>query len=292
MQLGDGSRFVEYWGRTQWDAVPAHFDCDEGQLDGGVRTPTSAHVLYLELAPSLAAPTVLWGQANPGHANPGQAGAEAGGGEAGGGEGARLYVVPAKEGRLLRFDGGWVHGVPRPACEWLGENDEDVEGEGDGGAEAVREAASGGGGGGKGVGEGEGGGEGEGESGEGDEGSEGEGEGEGEEEAPEVLRHVLLFNTWDARPPTFAEGADAEEAEERRRDAVKISCRRRASWKPCTVSEPPTSAASSALVARLMGDPRRRARACRFRVDDVAVEHAALRGALRSTDSPACFVLR
>ena len=36
----------------------------------------------------------------------------------------------------------------------------------------------------------------------------------------------------------------------------------------------------------------RGARACRFRVDDVAVEHAALRAALRSTDSPACFVLR
>ena len=31
---------------------------------------------------------------------------EAGGAEAGGAEAARLYVVPAKEGRLLRFDGG------------------------------------------------------------------------------------------------------------------------------------------------------------------------------------------
>ena len=102
MQLGDSSGFVEYWGRAQWDAVPAHFDCDEGQLDGGVRTPTSAHVLYLEVAPNVAAPTVLWGQANPG-----QAGAEAGGAEAGAAEAARLYVVPAKEGRLLRFDGRW-----------------------------------------------------------------------------------------------------------------------------------------------------------------------------------------
>ena len=73
-----------------------------GQLDGGVRTPTSAHVLYLEVAPNVAAPTVLWGQANPG-----QAGAEAGGAEAGAAEAARLYVVPAKEGRLLRFDGRW-----------------------------------------------------------------------------------------------------------------------------------------------------------------------------------------
>jgi len=50
VQLGDTSGFVEYWGRAQWDAVPAHFDCDEGQLDGGVRCPTSAHVLYLEVA--------------------------------------------------------------------------------------------------------------------------------------------------------------------------------------------------------------------------------------------------
>ena len=66
----------------------------------GARTPTSAHVLCLEVAPNVAAPTVLWGQANPG-----QAGAEAGGAEA-----ARLYVVPAKEGRLLRFDGGWGKG--------------------------------------------------------------------------------------------------------------------------------------------------------------------------------------
>ena len=39
----------------------------------GARTPTSAHVLCLEVAPNVAAPTVLWGQADPG-----QAGAEVG----------------------------------------------------------------------------------------------------------------------------------------------------------------------------------------------------------------------
>ena len=33
------------------------------------------------------------------------------------------HAVPAREGRLVRFDGAWVHGVPRPACEYLGEGD-------------------------------------------------------------------------------------------------------------------------------------------------------------------------
>jgi len=190
--MGDASRWVEYWGRARWDAIPAHFDCDEagplkkasgggGGGGGEARTPTSAHVLYLAKAEGVAAPTVLWARRS-------------------GGAAEELVTVPAVEGRLLRFDGSWVHGVPRPAREYLGENDAEAEE----GAEAEM---------GEEAGEEEEGGE---EEEEGDEESEEEGEEEGEEEASEeeeeeeeeVLRHVLLFNTWADQPP----GEEEEEA--------------------------------------------------------------------------------
>ena len=130
--LGDGSRWVEYWGRARWDAIPAHFDCDEaGPLrkgGGEARTPTNAHVLYLAKAEGVAAPTVLWAK----------------GGVEGGPSRSELVVVPAVEGRLLRFDGSWVHGVPRPAREYLGENDADEHEEAEAGDEAEAGGETGG----------------------------------------------------------------------------------------------------------------------------------------------------
>ena len=60
----------------------------------------------LDIAPNLIAPTVLW-------TSPPQDQAD----------GGRLTVVPAVAGRVLSFDGTLLHGVPRPACQYLGATD-------------------------------------------------------------------------------------------------------------------------------------------------------------------------
>ena len=113
-ELGDDARYVEYWGRARWDSVPAHRDCDEATLSGGVqRYPVYAHVLYLEVAPEVAAPTLLW---VPG-ATP------------------SLRVVQATPARLLRFAGDLLHGVPRPACEYIGEDEAAADSDDEGGVE-------------------------------------------------------------------------------------------------------------------------------------------------------------
>jgi len=110
LPLRDESRYVEYWGRKVWRAVPAHSDLDEVPLlapllPGGEpprpRFPLWAHVAYLDVAGGVAAPTVLWDDEQP--------------------RSRRVHVVPAVEARLLRFSGSWVHAVPKPAAEYLGE---------------------------------------------------------------------------------------------------------------------------------------------------------------------------
>ena len=115
-QLGDDSRYIEYWGRAVWQAVPAHSDLDEipllaPLLPGGEpphpRFPLWAHVVYLDIADGVAAPTVLW---DDGHSRS-----------------RHVIVVPAVASRLLRFSGSWVHAVPKPAAEHLGE--EQTEGD-------------------------------------------------------------------------------------------------------------------------------------------------------------------
>ena len=73
--------------------------------------PVSAHVLYLEVAPEVAAPTLLW---VPG-ATP------------------SLRVVQATP-RLLRFAGDPMH-VPRPACEYIGEDEAAADSDDEGGEE-------------------------------------------------------------------------------------------------------------------------------------------------------------
>ena len=43
----------------------------------------------------------------------------------------RFYVVPAVPARLLRFEGSWVHAVPKPTAELLGERESEAEEAGD-----------------------------------------------------------------------------------------------------------------------------------------------------------------
>ena len=309
--LGDTSRFVEYWGRARWSSVPAHYDCDEGRLVNArtLRQPTHAHVLYLDVPDDVRAPTVLWRPA------PGADGAPLAEIASGGHRRAvEVFVSPAVGGRLLRFCGSWVHGVPRPAREYLGEADEEEE------VVVEEEAADGG--------------EADCEEGEEEEEEEeeeeqqeeqeeaGEEEKEGEEEAgeeeeeeeeggevaeaepeePEVRRLVLLFNCWPDLPPRSDDKTDDADAAKTGEpvaydDDVAVACEPWTTWQRREFAaedkgDEAGEEASTALVARLMGTPRRRGSAMRFRADDVVASRQALRAALRAADVPQRFSIR
>ena len=61
-----------------------------------------AHIVYLDIESGVAAPTILWSDES---------------------DERQIYVVPAKPSRLLRFTGSWVHAVPKPAAEHLGQQE-------------------------------------------------------------------------------------------------------------------------------------------------------------------------
>ena len=107
-QLGDDAPHVEYWWRDTWELVDAHADVDEYGFEdyGKLRYPEHGHVLYLAVGPAVEGPTAVWDPVE-GSTN---SGADAFG---------ALTIVPAREGRLLRFQGDCMHGVPRPADVWL-----------------------------------------------------------------------------------------------------------------------------------------------------------------------------
>jgi len=107
--LGDPTEEVEYWCRYDWEPVEVHRDSDEDvALDLGIqRFPSASHVAYIDVEPDLRAPTLLW-----------SSGVEAS-------SHGTLVVVPAVKGRLLRFRGDLLHGVPRPVTQLLGEVDPD-----------------------------------------------------------------------------------------------------------------------------------------------------------------------
>lgn len=105
----DSAKEVEYWGRTDWLAVEGHRDSDEGAAAAGIRRfPSRVYIAYLDIVEGLLAPTVLW---TPSH----HTDSEAVQGNAG-----LLVAIPAVPGRLLSFEGPLLHGVPRPACQYLG----------------------------------------------------------------------------------------------------------------------------------------------------------------------------
>ena len=106
-ELGDDSPIVEYWWRDEWENIDAHADVDEFLFEdeGTLRYPTNAHVLYLNVGESVRGPTVVWDRVDDA-----ECGARAFG---------PLTAVPARTGRLLRFQGDRMHAVPRPPDLWL-----------------------------------------------------------------------------------------------------------------------------------------------------------------------------
>jgi len=103
-ELGDDAPFVEYWWRDEWEHVEAHADVDEYlfERDETFRYPRNAHVLYLCVRGGVRGPTCVWERGDSEEDDPF----------------GPMTVVPACEGRLLRFDGALMHAVPRPVDIW------------------------------------------------------------------------------------------------------------------------------------------------------------------------------
>lgn len=128
-ELGDESRFVEYWWRGVHKSMETHRDVDEalcrsrkhaGTGIGVQRCPNYGHVLYLDVAPGLRAPTCVWEEEDPDEIWAREAAAVQADVRAGPPRRLRLlHVVPAVPGRLLRFRGDLLHAVPKPALQWL-----------------------------------------------------------------------------------------------------------------------------------------------------------------------------
>jgi hypothetical protein len=108
---------VEYWWRDEYMNLDLHSDIDETvfQDEGILSCPDTAHVLYLHVQPDLKGPTCVvshfggWNTMN--HTAPV----------------TTMVTVPAVQGRLLRFTGSAMHGVPKPMDRWLFSDEEEKQ---------------------------------------------------------------------------------------------------------------------------------------------------------------------
>jgi hypothetical protein len=174
--LNDESKLVEYWSREEYINIDAHVDVDERMFEdeGQLAVPSSSHVLYLQVnvtGPTCVFPSkrVGWGLQDE---NPKAA--------------VDLVIVPAVQGRILRFPGSVMHAVPCPADRWLMAEEDETK------LRAEEEAD--------------------------DEDEDSDGFDEEEKDVDEeegIERSVLLFNTWplDGPPPLSAQsrGYDDEQ---------------------------------------------------------------------------------
>ncbi len=128
-QLHDESKYVEYWTRQEWRSIHAHADVDEykakqeqqaGEEMGEFRYPRNGHVLYLQVGSEVKGPTCVFPNRRSGGdllrklENVGDEGSETNQED-----NIDLITVPAVPGRLLRFQGDYLHAVPRPTDLWL-----------------------------------------------------------------------------------------------------------------------------------------------------------------------------
>jgi len=112
-QLGDTNDICEYWSRNEYLHMDAHADIDEQELedDERIRCPENGHVLYLNVDPSIRGPTCVFSQY--------------GGWRAQDDKNTTLLVVPAVQGRVLRFPGSAMHAVPKPTNRWFLSDEEE-----------------------------------------------------------------------------------------------------------------------------------------------------------------------
>eukprot|EP00747_Dinoflagellata_sp_TGD_P218515 gnl/TRDRNA2_/TRDRNA2_90752_c0_seq2.p1 gnl/TRDRNA2_/TRDRNA2_90752_c0~~gnl/TRDRNA2_/TRDRNA2_90752_c0_seq2.p1 ORF type:complete len:622 (-),score=81.25 gnl/TRDRNA2_/TRDRNA2_90752_c0_seq2:31-1896(-) len=112
-EIGDGSRYIEWWWRSEWIPMEAHRDLGQGEGEDGraqeLKCPCFAHVLYLAVDSEVRGPTCVFQDrglnidTNEQSTNPVE----------------RIAVVPAVPGRVLRFQGDLLHSVPRPTSQYL-----------------------------------------------------------------------------------------------------------------------------------------------------------------------------
>jgi len=143
-------QYVEYWTRQEWRHIEAHADVDENlsrhmdkqdddtnilkdidlqskyatyQQSYGHRYPLFGHVLYLQVGTDVRGPTVVFPNRSSGGdllkdmKDPSISEEEECSSE--GENGVSMSIIPAVEGRLLRFDGRDLHTVPRPTDIWM-----------------------------------------------------------------------------------------------------------------------------------------------------------------------------
>ena len=304
------NNIVEYWHRDEHIHMDMHVDIDEDALEENdvIRCPEWGHVLYLHVANGLNGPTCILPT------------------DCLNDEADSLVTVPSVAGRLLRFPGSSLHGVPKPHNRWLlpsdeqerlrqEERDEELQyEETDDDDEEEEEMWD-----------------------EYDDEDDNDRDDESDEESNDILsaeRAVILFNTWsskDGPPPlgvtpdpivaiqTMPDGielafADDDEEEEENEDDTGIDggdsfveeqiadqyarwkdqygpeliCNDLNEWKEIPVqSFPNKDAAEDCIDVRLMGNKRRRLQ--RDAVLSLPVCHQDLRTALDDTTAPSKF---
>lgn len=122
---GEDVQYVEYWTRQEWRHIEAHADVDEHLAkeqdlehtshDKSFRYPKNGHVLYLKIGSQVRGPTCIF----PGRSSGGDLLNPSSKYINNDPKKVDMVVVPAKEGRLLRFSGEDLHAVPRPADLWF-----------------------------------------------------------------------------------------------------------------------------------------------------------------------------
>ncbi|KAL3939881.1 MAG: hypothetical protein SGBAC_005485 [Bacillariaceae sp.] len=122
-ELNDDSTYAEFWTRQEWRSIEAHADVDEmrakledaagNSLDKPFRFPVNGHVLYLQRGDEVRGPTCVF----PGRQSGGDLLTATKGCDDE--VGVELVSVPAVPGRLLRFQGDYLHAVPRPHDLWF-----------------------------------------------------------------------------------------------------------------------------------------------------------------------------
>lgn len=121
-ELKDDSEYVEYWMRNEWRSIHAHADVDEFLAkrqrkeaeEGEFRYPCFGHVLYLNVGTKVRGPTCIF----PGRRSGGDL-VDRNGVWSPNAQEVELVTVPAIPGRLLRFQGDFLHAVSRPTDLWL-----------------------------------------------------------------------------------------------------------------------------------------------------------------------------